>query len=60
MPRRRPSSRGGSRSKPRPVDRKDSKIKRWNKASDIELDEEDQCTFLRTEQDLKYATEHDP
>lgn len=42
MPRRRPSSKGNSRSKPRPVDRKDSKIKRWNKASDIELDEEDQ------------------
>ncbi|KIK47218.1 hypothetical protein CY34DRAFT_799577 [Suillus luteus UH-Slu-Lm8-n1] len=42
MPRRRPSGKGNSRSKPRPVDRKDSKIKRWNKASDIELDEEDQ------------------
>jgi U3 small nucleolar RNA-associated protein 3 len=42
MPRRRPSGKSNSRSKPRPVDRKDSKIKRWNKASDIELDEEDQ------------------
>ncbi|KAG2342098.1 hypothetical protein BDR05DRAFT_1060409 [Suillus weaverae] len=42
MPRRRPSGKSNSRSKPRPVDRKDSKIKRWNKASDVELDEEDQ------------------
>lgn len=43
MPRRRPSSgKSNSRSKARPVDRKDGKIKRWNKASDIELDEEDQ------------------
>ncbi|KAG2151380.1 Sas10 C-terminal domain-containing protein [Suillus clintonianus] len=42
MPRRRPSGKSSSRSKPRPVDRKESKIKRWNKASDIELDEEDQ------------------
>ncbi|EGN92133.1 hypothetical protein SERLA73DRAFT_173106 [Serpula lacrymans var. lacrymans S7.3] len=42
MPRRRPSSKGKSTSKARPVDRKDSKIKRWNKPSDIELDEEDQ------------------
>ncbi|KAG1852053.1 Sas10 C-terminal domain-containing protein [Suillus tomentosus] len=43
MPRRRPSSgKSDSRSKARPVDRKDGKIKRWNKASDIELDEEDQ------------------
>ncbi|KAG2100395.1 Sas10 C-terminal domain-containing protein [Suillus discolor] len=43
MPRRRPSSgKSNFRSKSRPVDRKDGKIKRWNKASDIELDEEDQ------------------
>ncbi|KAG0694520.1 Sas10 C-terminal domain-containing protein [Suillus ampliporus] len=42
MPRRRPSGKSNSRSKARPVDRKDSKIRRWNKASDIELDEEDQ------------------
>ncbi|KIJ64480.1 hypothetical protein HYDPIDRAFT_28421 [Hydnomerulius pinastri MD-312] len=42
MPRRRPSSKSKSSSKPRPVDRKDSKIKRWDKASDIELDAEDQ------------------
>lgn len=42
MPRRRPTGKSNSRSKPRPVDRKDSKIKRWNKASDIELDDEDQ------------------
>ncbi|KAI6044821.1 hypothetical protein EDC04DRAFT_2865708 [Pisolithus marmoratus] len=36
MGRRRPSSNHD------PVDRKDSKIKRWNNTSDIELDEEDQ------------------
>ncbi|KAG1748644.1 Sas10 C-terminal domain-containing protein [Suillus lakei] len=42
MPRRRPSGKSNSRSKPRPVDRNDGKVKRWNKASDIELDEEDQ------------------
>ncbi|KAG1742402.1 Sas10 C-terminal domain-containing protein [Suillus paluster] len=47
MPRRRPSSKSNSHSKPRPVDRKDSKIKRWNKASDIELDEEDQFHVSR-------------
>ncbi|KAH7885360.1 Sas10 C-terminal domain-containing protein [Phlebopus sp. FC_14] len=42
MPRRRASSKGKPNSKPRAVDRKDSRIKRWDKASDIELDEEDQ------------------
>jgi U3 small nucleolar RNA-associated protein 3 len=52
MPRRRPSGKSNSRSKPRPVDRKDSKIKRWNKASDIELDEEDQCTFSYPDNDF--------
>ncbi|KAF9242577.1 Sas10 C-terminal domain-containing protein [Melanogaster broomeanus] len=42
MPRRRPSSKAKSRSKPRPVDRKESRLKRWDKPSEIELDEEDQ------------------
>ncbi|KAH0831924.1 hypothetical protein J3R83DRAFT_12807 [Lanmaoa asiatica] len=42
MPRRRPSQKAKFHSKPRPVDRKDSQIKRWNTLADIELDEEDQ------------------
>ncbi|KAF7291602.1 hypothetical protein HMN09_01251300 [Mycena chlorophos] len=41
MPRR-PRKVPGGKSKPRPVDRKESKIKRWDKASDIPLDDEDQ------------------
>nr|GAT58777.1 predicted protein [Mycena chlorophos] len=41
MPRR-PRKVPGAKSKPRPVDRKESKIKRWDKASDIPLDDEDQ------------------
>ena len=43
MPRRRPSQRAKPHSKPRPVDRKDGRLKRWNALEDIELDEEDQC-----------------
>ncbi|KAG8214468.1 hypothetical protein J3R82DRAFT_9521 [Butyriboletus roseoflavus] len=42
MPRRRPSQKAKSHSKPRPVDRKDSQLKRWGTLADIELDEEDQ------------------
>ncbi|KDQ62579.1 hypothetical protein JAAARDRAFT_66272 [Jaapia argillacea MUCL 33604] len=43
MARRRVTSRNRGRgSKPRGVDRSESKIKKWNKASDIPLDEEDQ------------------
>lgn len=42
MGRRRPSNKSKAAGKPRPVDRKDSKLKRWNKRSDIEFDEEDQ------------------
>ncbi|KAJ7644052.1 Sas10 C-terminal domain-containing protein [Roridomyces roridus] len=38
MPRRPRKTTG----KARPVDRKDSKVKKWNKSSDIPLDEEDQ------------------
>ena len=44
MARRHASKGTAKRSKPRPVDRKDSSIKRWDKLSDIPLDEEDQCT----------------
>ncbi|KAA1469751.1 hypothetical protein DENSPDRAFT_816924 [Dentipellis sp. KUC8613] len=32
----------GAKAGPRPVDRKDSKMKRWNRAEDIPMDEEDQ------------------
>ena len=42
MPRRRSKSKAGP-SKPRSVDRAQSKIKKWNKVSDIPLDEEDGC-----------------
>ncbi|RPD77455.1 hypothetical protein L226DRAFT_610763 [Lentinus tigrinus ALCF2SS1-7] len=42
MVRRRSGKAKAAHSKPRGVDRKDSKIKRWNKASDIPMDEEDQ------------------
>ena len=45
MVRRRSGKGKAAKSKPRGVDRKDSKINKWNKASDIPLDEEDQCTF---------------
>lgn len=45
MPRRRPSQRAKSHSNPRPVDRKDSRIKRWDTLADIEMDEEDQCAL---------------
>lgn len=38
------------------MDRKDGKIKRWNKASDIELDEEDQCTLSYSENDFMLKT----
>ncbi|KAF7299044.1 hypothetical protein MIND_00852700 [Mycena indigotica] len=34
-------------SKPRPVDRNESKVKKWNKASDIPLDDEDQFHAAR-------------
>lgn len=44
MVRRRASKSGPkAKGKPRPIDRKDSKINRWNTADDIPLDEEDQC-----------------
>ncbi|KAI0328872.1 hypothetical protein GY45DRAFT_1325725 [Cubamyces sp. BRFM 1775] len=42
MVRRRSGKGKAAKSKPRGVDRKDSKINKWNKASDIPLDEEDQ------------------
>ncbi|RDX50301.1 hypothetical protein OH76DRAFT_1455485 [Lentinus brumalis] len=42
MVRRRSGKAKAAHSKPRGVDRKDSKMKRWNKASDIPMDEEDQ------------------
>lgn len=45
MVRRRSGKAKAAHSKPRGVDRKDSKMKRWNKASDIPMDEEDQCAF---------------
>ncbi|KAG6841964.1 hypothetical protein C0991_004455 [Blastosporella zonata] len=40
MPRR-PSKTRGSKGKPRPVNRQDAKVTKWNKASDVPMDEED-------------------
>lgn len=40
MPRRRATR---AIAKPRPIKRSDSKLKRWNKISDIPLDDEDEC-----------------
>ena len=43
MVRRRSGKAKAAQHKPRGVDRKDSKMKRWNTASDIPMDEEDTC-----------------
>jgi hypothetical protein len=43
MPRRPSKSKGASKSKARPVNHAEGKIKRWDKLSDIPMDEEDQC-----------------
>ncbi|KAI6030544.1 Sas10 C-terminal domain-containing protein [Pisolithus orientalis] len=59
MGRRRPSSKSKAGAKPRPVDRKDSKIKRWNKRSDVELDEEDQFHESRDKITLDQGSEGD-
>ncbi|KAI6145694.1 hypothetical protein EDD17DRAFT_1653187 [Pisolithus thermaeus] len=59
MGRRRPSNKSKAGGKPRPVDRKDSKIKRWNKRSDIELDEEDQFHESRDKITLDEGSEGD-
>ncbi|KAI6147507.1 Sas10 C-terminal domain-containing protein [Pisolithus tinctorius] len=59
MGRRRPSSKSKAGAKPRPVDRKDSKIKRWNKRSDVELDEEDQFHESRDKITLNEGSEGD-
>lgn len=42
MPRRRSATKTSGK-KPRPVVRADGKTKKWNKSSDIPLDEEDEC-----------------
>ncbi|KAI0322424.1 Sas10 C-terminal domain-containing protein [Amylostereum chailletii] len=42
MVRRRPSKSKGQNSGPRPVDRKDGNLKKWNTVDDILMDEEDQ------------------
>ncbi|KAI0287956.1 Sas10 C-terminal domain-containing protein [Russula brevipes] len=42
MPRRRGSKLKDSRTGPRPVDKRDARIKRWNTLADIPVDEEDQ------------------
>lgn len=44
MARHSSGSKGRGRSLPRPVNRKDGTMKRWNKPEDIPMDEEDQCT----------------
>ena len=46
MVRRRSGKGKAAQHKPRGVDRKDGKMKRWNKASDIPMDEEDHCMSL--------------
>jgi len=46
MPRRPAKSKAASKSKARPVSRDEAKIKRWDKLSDIPMDEEDQCTLF--------------
>ena len=46
MVRRRSSKSKDTKPGPRPVHKKDGKIKRWNKPSDIPVDEEDHCTSL--------------
>jgi len=44
---RRPSSKKPKvAAKPRPIDRRDSKLKRWERPSDFEMDEEDRCACL--------------
>jgi hypothetical protein len=48
MPRRPSKSKGASKSKARPISRAEGKIKRWDKLSDIPMDEEDQCMFICT------------
>ena len=45
MVRRRKSRSKDSRSGPRPFDKRDGKIKRWNTLEDIPMDEEDQCAL---------------
>ncbi|KAJ7069873.1 Sas10 C-terminal domain-containing protein [Mycena amicta] len=55
MPRRPKKSVG----KPRPIDRRESKVKKWNKASDIPLDEEDQFHTSRDKILLDGNNEHE-
>lgn len=45
MPRRRSTKARASGGKPRPVNRSEGKIKKWDKTSDIPFDEEDQCAL---------------
>ncbi|KAF8840753.1 hypothetical protein BDN67DRAFT_1002761 [Paxillus ammoniavirescens] len=59
MPRRRPSTKAKSSSKSRPIDRKESRIRRWNKPADIELDEEDQFHASRDRILLDGGNEYD-
>ena len=46
MVRRRSGKAKAVQHKPRGVDRQDSKMKRWNTAEDILMDEEDQCAYF--------------
>lgn len=46
MPRRPSKLKRSGKSKARPVNRAESKMKRWDKSSDIPMDEEDQCNCL--------------
>ncbi|KAH7913413.1 Sas10 C-terminal domain-containing protein [Hygrophoropsis aurantiaca] len=58
MPRR-PSKKSKANAKPRPVERKNSSIKRWNTAADIELDDEDQFHASRDKILLEGEGPHD-
>jgi hypothetical protein len=52
MVRRRISKSKDSKPGPRPFDKRDGTIKRWNTLTDIPMDEEDQCVFSFCPDDL--------
>jgi len=54
MPRRPSKSKGANKSSARPLNRAEGKIKRWDKLSDIPMDEEDQCMFVLLHRNVVY------
>jgi U3 small nucleolar RNA-associated protein 3 len=54
MPRRPSKSKGANKSSARPINRAEGKIKRWDKLSDIPMDEEDQCMFVLLHHNIVY------